>query len=255
MECVPDWEMDAPLDEAEHADVVDGEVNEMVNAVRVMPFRWTRRSRTFMVKEMLAALEVDEMVHIMNGGQFPNNPSKFSKVYLHLYHTLSKDLSERYPGLAYPQDPEKADIRPFQDAALFWTRRFLTDGNIHDKEAHMRGYKLEQRRPYLSAIRDMIMEGYTDQTGNTRLFRDMHHLQRVKKDEFQQMMEATGLKTIRSVWHQMRLLHPNLAKVAVKLKKERSAARVQACSLPMLMSHSIYHIHPKSQTSHVPQCA
>ena len=255
MACVPDLDMDGPLDEEELANVEDDTVEEESsdNVVRGMPFRWTHRSRILMVKKMLATLTSTEVSAIIEGKRWPNNPPKFNKAYLEMYLEVSTDLMNRYPGVVLEQDPQKLKddkaIRRFQDAAREWTTRFLQTGTIHNQQPHKKGYKLEQRRPHLNAIRDMIMRGYQRKNaqgvreGETRLFRDLHHLQREMKDEFKPLMEATGLKTMRSLWHQLKLVHPNLAKVTVKMKKNRDTDTVQACSLANHCSDTVQLCH------------
>ena len=54
----------------------------------------------------------------------------------------------------------------------------------------------------------------------------------MKGKAFVDIFQKTGLKTLRSLWLQLKNLFPNLGKVTIRLKKKRAEKLVQVCSLP-----------------------
>lgn len=229
--------MDAPADQAEHEEDASSEEDDQPGVL--MPARWSQRYRLLMVQKMLATLTIKQVDDIRAGEDWPNDPGVFNKAYTELYVLITDELKLQYPGYQSVANPKRTDYRPFRDAAVKWTTRFLLTGTIHDRPPHEKGYKMQQRKPHLAQIRDMIMKGFTDSQGNVRLFRDLHHLQREKKGEFTDVMKATGLKTMESLWKQLQQVYPALGQVPIKIKKEREAKEVQVCCSALLVSHSI----------------
>ena len=122
-----------------------------------------------------------------------------------------------------------------KDAARKWLTRFLQNGHLFDDPPHQKGYKMAKNKEHLAAIRKMILKGYKDREGNTRLYSSLEELQSLRRDEFNEHFHATGLKTLRGLWLQLQTQYPKLRRVSVRLKKDRDAAAVKVC--PPCMMH------------------
>ena len=208
------------------------------------PFRWTHQRRVIMVMGMLNFLTDDERNALIAdpASPWPNKGKKATKPYSDMHAQVVADMEREL--LEHGVDPADwqggmPSLDSVRDAAQQWTRRFLADGSIINKPPHVKGYKLEANEPYLVAIRQMIMDGYLDSEGNQRLFRDLHHLQKMKGKLFQDIFNKTGLKTLRSLWLQLKTLFPNLGKVTIRLKKKRAEKLVQVCSNTHCLSENV----------------
>lgn len=190
--------------------------------------RWALHMRVIMVEYMTKHLTPDEKKGLRDPSQaWPNHPTRMNRAYSELGEALLREQEETLGRkLKEHEHPSK---RAIKEAAKRWTRTFLQDGHVMDKPPHKKNYKIERNMEHLRAIRDMILEGYPDNHGNTRLYRDLHHLQRVKGEEFKVHFDACKVKTMRGLWNQLRTLFPALHKVAIRLKKTRANGLVRVC--------------------------
>jgi len=199
-------------------------------------FRWHQSLRKIMVASMLKTLTFEERDELMKeNGSWPNAPQRFTKAYKKLRKRLIAKMEDESGKKL--TDSERPSPRAVKEAAKRWTRRFLLHGHIQDDPPHKKGYKLERNRVPLQAIKDMIMRGWVagdsadGEDPPRRLFRDLHHLHRVKGKEFEDHFNQLGLKTKRGLWSQLKEMFPKLAKVAIHLKKQRPAGAVRVCSI------------------------
>ena len=209
------------------------------------PFRWTRSRRIIMVMEMLQFLtDAERAAMILDPAMaWPNRGRNSTQAYQQLHQKIIDDMERELHDQGIDPDNwtgEMPSLDSVKIAAQHWTRRFLEDGTITNRPPHVKGYKLEANEPHLRAIRDLIMAGYRDSDNNQRLFRNMYHLHRLKGKEFEDHFKATGLKTMRSLWLQLKKLFPNLGKVTLRLKKKRDEVLVQACSHSTFMVQQPY---------------
>lgn len=212
----------------------DEEEEEKDDLIR-RSFRWSTRLRTHMVTHSLRRLGWSRAAQLRNPEKkWPKANTKVNKEdepykpeWLELRSTVMSELKEELGRDVRVE--ETPSVRCVRDAARSWTRRFLQEGHVRDRPPHYKGYKLQRNKEHLEKIRNMILEGYPDGNGNTRLYRDLHHLQRVKKEEFKVIREACGLKTMRGLMNQLQAVFPAIQRVAVRFKKDRMREPVQVC--------------------------
>lgn len=142
-----------------------------------------------------------------------------------------------------------------------WAKRLLIVGDVRDHPPHEKGYKTERMREPLKGIRDLLLTGYEvecDDTTFTHIFNDLEDLQRRDKaardanpdlpgPSFAELFEATGLKTLRSLWGHLKIVYPKLRRVKQRVKRVRKdKAKVQVCAahvcLPGCILSDVCHV-------------
>lgn len=184
-----------------------------------------------MVSRLMGALTWDEQRDIAEEtAHWPNDPKRFTP----LYNELQKDVQTVI--LHQRIDAEWEDIevdniptrRAITDTAKRWTKALLKTGTLLDRPPHPKGYRLAKSAPYLQPIRDIILAGHLDSQGNVTIFRNLAEVQ-AKVPEFQELMDATGCKTLKGLWGHLKAMYPRLNKVNLRLKKLRDHQKVQVC--------------------------
>ena len=89
------------------------------------------------------------------------------------------------------------------------------------------------RASSLAAIRQMLVDGYTDMEGNQSQFRSLHHLQRVRGRAFEVHFEKSGLNTLRSLWLELQTHFPGNGYVAMKMKHGIKPEMLMQVSTPI----------------------
>lgn len=149
-------------------------------------------------------------------------PSTFGRHYDELHENVKEAL--RKQGCPEGELPTR---RAVVEAGKKWTRRFLQTGTVFSNPPHKKGYMHAQRLTHLAKILEMIKAGYKDNSGNTRLYRNLEQLQAKRGEEFNEEFKATKLKTLRGLWLELRKAFPRLNRVTIRVKKERDNASVQ----------------------------
>lgn len=188
-------------------------------------FRWPQELRRDMVLFLGSKLEPRDKKRMGAPGVTPGEapwPSTFKKHYDELHENVTEAL--RKQGCPEGKLPTR---RAVLEAGKKWTRRFLQTGTVFSNPAHQKGYKHAQRLPHLAKILEMIKAGYKDNSGNTRLYRNLEQLQAKRGEDFNEEFKATKLKTLRGLWLELKQAFPRLNKVAIRVKKERDNASVQ----------------------------
>lgn len=195
-------------------------------------FRWPERCRVLMVGAVISGLTYEEEQAITQGGHWPNKPKVFKPIYDKLVDDLHTTMVEEADAHG-----QLADLLPSRrsivEAAKKWTKNFLCEGDVHDKKPQQPGDRLLQMMPELTRMREILLEGYQDCTGQMTLYRDIEDACK-KNPEFHQLVTQTGLKTERSVWKALKKAFPKMATVKRTVKKDRDAAAVQVCTASLL---------------------
>lgn len=182
--------------------------------------------RVLMVAALLAALTWTEVQVLADGGPMPNRPLVLAPVYKSIYQRICQMFQAAWEG-AGAQAGVLPSERAVKEAAKRWTKAYLLTGSVLDKPSNIAGRRLQQIMPHLEAIKHLIMLGYTDDSGQTRLYRSLADM-RNRSPEFNWHREQHGMpRTMPALWRQLRRLWPRLNKVQLRLKKLRNAALVQ----------------------------
>ena len=190
--------------------------------------QWRPALRKYMAVFLASRLssEAIEAMSVPDAEVIPPWPRNFTAHYRTLHCYIKQYFMDR--GWAADDIPS---YRSTRDAGKKWTRRFLKNGHVNNEPPHKKGYKVERNRPYLEEIVQMVREGYTDDEGNHHLYRDLHHLQSKRPEDFNRVLEQTGLKTVRGLLLQVKQAFPKLKQVSIRLKKQRTDEDVQVWSV------------------------
>lgn len=183
-----------------------------------------------MVTSLASGLTWEDRQQIIAGGGMPNRPHIFKPIYQKLVDDVRASL--RVLGDASNLGASDPSPRSIQEAAKKYTKRLLRDGTILDRPSQRKGDRLSANDDVLRRLRDIILAGYPDDEGNTRIYRSLQQIADKGPPEFEALRQESGLKTYKALWRQLRRRYPKMAKVAVRLKKKRNAALVQVC-LPL----------------------
>jgi hypothetical protein len=191
--------------------------------------RWPWHYRVQMVASLLRGLTQKEQDDIAHGGDIPNKPRVLEAIYkqLHVWvkDTLKNEWTEAGDEEAViPTSTEGAVRRQ----AKFWTKSFLRRGRIADQPSVGKNSKRRERLTQnLTAIKEVLLKGYTDDRGSMRLFQSLEEADQ-KSEEFKGLQAEQGVaKTFPGLWRQLRREFPEFQKLTMAAKKERDAKEVQ----------------------------
>lgn len=192
--------------------------------------RWPSRARVLLVCSFVSQLTPAEQLEITKGGRFPSG-REHKKRMGELYDKLHKDIVELIKAedtalntATHPLPTREAVIK----VACKWTRVFLQQGSVFDAPPHVAGHLVRRNIEALTAIRDMLLEGYW-KNGQQRLYRNLQDLQSRRRLAFDMRFNQTKLKTFPALWNQLTAAFPNLAMMHLRMKKKRNAPLTQVC--------------------------
>lgn len=158
-----------------------------------------------------------------------------------------------------PEGEKRQRLRAsIKRVAKVYSQRLLWGQTLADQAPNPKGYKLEKYRAQLTIMKDMLIRGWVDSSGQWRHFRNVEELQAydarrradpqgkgVPKDpltpaemdkpsfeELRKQMQgnSTRPRSCRTLWIQMKTLFPKLRKVRQLLKRKRDSKMVQVRS-------------------------
>lgn len=190
----------------------------------ILRFRWHHHVRALMVTSLAAGLTWQDRERIIAGQGMPNRPRVFTPI----YNQLADDVRAFLREVAEANGVEAFDpsYRSIQDTAKKWLKTFLRDGSVLDKPPQRAGERFSANADLLRRLRDIILAGYPDGQGNTRIYRSIQEIADKGPPEFAELKRESGLG-YKALWRQLRRQYPRMNKVAIRLKKKRDAANVQ----------------------------
>lgn len=181
----------------------------------------------------LSMQEVRDIAHGMQLHAVPNYNQRFKPIYRQQTERLTAlataDAQQPQAGGVQAPGIQKITQRKVRECITKWTVRLLRDGHLHDQPPHQPGYRIQANMETLTAIRALLLAGWTDSIGQQCLYRSLHDLQN-RKPEFVALRQKLGLKTLRGVWSQLTTAFPAMRKMAVRVKKVRDGKPVQVSS-------------------------
>lgn len=193
--------------------------------------RWPLDARTLMVGTVMGALSHPELkqMQLIEAMPIQAERKRLSQIYDNVFASLidatKAELEEK--GLPVPAPEELPSRGAVGRAAVRWTLQFLARGHVHDKPPHVPGYRVAANVVPLTAIKDLILEGWVDGNDEVNIFRSLHDLSQRRPDAFAPLLAATKLTTLDSVWNQLRALFPRIQVVSTRVKKIRDPGPVQ----------------------------
>lgn len=182
-----------------------------------------------MASHVLTALSPEEKAELRKPhGTYPNRKHPgLEEAYKRCYQDMLARVKDQRGNI--PAGVKLAQAKSVKKAAKKWTKRLLQFGDVHARPPHKKGYKDEdpERKAGLANIRAMILEGCPDGNGGRTLYRDIAHLRDENEEEYEREKQRTGLKTPKSIWIHLKKAYPKMAKVTLRLKKVRAAAKVK----------------------------
>lgn len=192
-------------------------------------YRWPERCRVLMVAAVLSKLTWAEQQAVSQGADLPNHSTLMAPMYLQLVQDVHAVIDAEAGELVN----HKPSARSIKEAAQKWTKRFLREGSVHDAPPHLPGHNIQRLLPVLTAMKDVLMQGYLDALGQTMVFKSLQDACS-KSEAFADLYQQTGYKSYRSCWKNLRKAFPQLCTVELRVKKCREAALVQACTIDLL---------------------
>lgn len=201
--------------------------------LREESWRWPLHLRMQLVRAYLSGLtwEQAEDVHFgRKAHAHPDNP-KLVAIYNELERGIAKDCNPDWNGEGEPP-ASGTSRRAIKEATKMWAARFIEYGSILDKPPHEKGWRLEQNKEALAAIRELLMRGWKDDHGDVHVYRSLKDLQKRAGAEFDALWKQTGLKdkSLDTLWGQLKRMYPRLNRVRLRLKKQREHKLVQVCA-------------------------
>ena len=129
--------------------------------------------------------------------------------------------------------PSEPTIR-IRDESKKLAKLFLQKGHVFDKPPHEKGYNARRDKPLLRKVSNVLRAGYTDQQGQTCIFRSLRRLKTLKPEAKQlhtaEYPAGCGLKTIGRLWVQLRQAHPSLVRVTLRIRRSNAIVRRFRCA-------------------------
>ena len=197
-------------------------------------FRWSELERLMLVGPVLGELTMEEVRQVAHGKDLHllnDYRARFSPIYDRIWRSIN-DLAGVGPGgAAIPADQRAYfERRSVQIAAKTWAQRLIRDGDAHDLPPHQPGYLIQQNLPALTAIHNLLLQGWRDSLGQQCLYRNLRDLECRKPDEYLPLRaQLVRCNTNDGVWSQLTTAFPQLTVVALRTKKVRDARTVQVC--------------------------
>ena len=196
--------------------------------------RWPLRARVLLVASLLknSSMTVIQAETVANGTTKAHWPGTvdWDPIYAEVNDWFKRNEGTHGKTLK----GELPSERTIRDESKKLAKLFLQKGHVFDKPPHEKGYKVRRNKPLLRKIFNMLRAGYTDQQGQTCIFRSLRHLEALKPEAKRLRTAAypagCGLKTLRQLWVQLRQAHPSLVRVTAHQKKQRDRQAVQVCA-------------------------
>ncbi len=177
--------------------------------------------------------EVRSVAHGLDLHELPDYRSRFTPIYEQIWETVNDLAAADAGGGAAQRDQQPYfDRRNVRVAVKTWAQRLIREGDLHDLPPHQPGYLVRQNMPTLTAIYELLMQGWHDSLGQQCLFRNLKDLEDRRPDAYLPLRAALArCDTNDGVWSQLTTAFPQLTVVALRTKKVRNAALVQVSML------------------------
>lgn len=172
---------------------------------------------------LLGLLTRAEEAQVASTGKFPNtDQQRFEEMYKRVYAEVSAELESGMWNKTNTALSYRGCKRAIKTNAL----RMLQQSGVASKKPHEKGYKIERNMETLQEIFELVIGGWTDKEGNTRMYESLEQVLQLCPEQFQPLWEKTKLKTLRTLREQLKQSHPQLVQLKVLQKRPRDKAAV-----------------------------